>query len=116
MIELPTQPSIIVLEIANVWVIILMMPDDNDTDQEISENESEDLGEFSSSSNIQDDNLDTLQGVLHLDQAHRDKTIRTTRVPLAKKRSRADTVIARTSLPNLRHPAGAMAPPLLKCQ
>jgi hypothetical protein len=52
-----------------------MKPDDNDTDQEISENEREDLGESSSSSNIQDDNLDTLQGVLHLDQARRNKTI-----------------------------------------
>jgi len=31
-------------------------------------------------------------------------------------RARADTVIARTSLPNLRHPARAMAPPLLKRQ
>jgi hypothetical protein len=33
-----------------------------------------------------------------------------------KKWSCADTVIARTSLPNLRHPAGAMAPRLLKRQ
>jgi len=42
--------------------------------------------------------------------------MRTTRVPLPKKRNRADTVIARTSLPNERHPAGAMAPRLLKRQ
>jgi len=35
-------------------------------------------------------------------------------VPLPKKWSCADTVIAHTSLPNLRHPAGAIAPPLLK--
>jgi hypothetical protein len=37
-------------------------------------------------------------------------------VPPPKKRSRADTVIARAPLPNLRHPARAIAPPLLKCQ
>jgi hypothetical protein len=37
-------------------------------------------------------------------------------VPPPKKQSRADTVIARTPLPNLRHPTGAIAPPLLKRQ
>jgi hypothetical protein len=41
--ELPTQPSSMVLEIANVWAIFLMKQDDNDTDPEISEYESEDL-------------------------------------------------------------------------
>jgi len=66
-------------------------------------------------SDIEEDDLDN-QEVLHLDQSRRDKTIRTTRVPPPKKRSRAETVIARTSLPNLRHPAGAIAPPLLKRQ
>jgi hypothetical protein len=116
MFELPTQPSSIVLEIANVRAIILMKQDDDDTDREISENECEDLGESTLSSDIEEDDLDNQQEVLHLDQARRDKTIRTTRVPPPKKRSRADTVIARTSLPNLRHPAGAMVPPLLKRQ
>jgi len=116
MFELPTQPSSIVLEIANFRAIILMTQDDNDTDREISENESEDLGQSTLSSDIEEDDLDNQQEVVHLDQARRDKTIRTTRVPPPKKRSRADTVIARTSLPNLRHPAGAMAPPLLKRQ
>jgi len=116
MFELPTQPSSIVLEIANVRAIILMNQDDNDTDLEISKNESEDLGESTLSSDIEEDDLDNQREVLHLDQARRDKTMRTTRVPPAKTRSRADTVIAHTSLPNLRHPAGAMAPPLLKRQ
>src|SRR5882757_5550138 len=116
MFELPTQPSSIVLEIANVRAMILMKQDDNDTDREISENESEDLGESTLSSGIEGDDLDNQLEVLHLDQVHRDKTIRTTRVPPPKKRSRADTVIARTSLRNLRHPAGAMVPPLLKRQ
>jgi hypothetical protein len=35
-------------------------------------------------------------------------------VPLPKKWSGVDTVITRTSLPNLWHPAGAIPPPLLK--
>ena len=68
------------------------------------------------SSDIEEDNLDIQQDVLHPDHVRRDKTIRTTRVPLPKKRSRADTVIAYAPLPNLRHPAGAIAPPLLKRQ
>ena len=116
MFELPTQPSRIVLEIANVRAIILMKQDDDDTNREISKNECEDLGESTLLSDIEEDNLDNQQEVLHPDQARRDKTITTTRVPPPKKRSHADTVIARTSLLNLRHPAGAMAPPLLKHQ
>jgi hypothetical protein len=59
------------------------------------------------SSDIEDDNLDNQQLVLQLGQGPSDKTIQTTRVPTPKKRSRADTVIARTSLPTLRHPDGA---------
>jgi hypothetical protein len=114
MFELPTQPSCIVFDIANVRAIILMKPDNNDMDWEISESESEDLRESTLSSDIEEDDLDNQQEVLHLDQACSDKTIRTTRVPPRKERSRADTVIARTSLPNLRHPTGAMPPPLLK--
>jgi hypothetical protein len=116
MFEHPTQPSSIVLEIANIRAIILMKQDDDDVDREISNDESEDLGESTLSSDIEEDDLDIRQEVLHLDQARRDKTIRTTRVPPPKKRSRADTVIARAPLPNLRHPAGAIAPPLLKRQ
>jgi len=116
MFELPTQPSSIVLEIANVRPIIRKKQDDNDTDREIGENEREDPGESTLSSDNEEDNLDNQQEVLHLDQARRDKTIRTPRVPLPKKRRHADTVIARTSLPNLQHPAGAIAPPLLKRQ
>jgi len=112
------QPSLrcTVLEIANVRDIILIKQDDDDTDQELSEDECEDLGESTLSSDIKEDDLDNQQEVLYLDQARRDKSIRTTRVPLPKKQSRADTVIARTSLPNLRHLAGALAPPLLKRQ
>jgi hypothetical protein len=116
MFELPNQPSSIVLEIANARSIILMKQDDNDSDQETSENEGKGLGESTLSSDIEDDDLDNQEEVQHLDQVRSHKTIRTTRVPQPKKWSRADTVIASTSLPNLRHPAGTMAPPLLKRQ
>jgi hypothetical protein len=116
MFEHSTQRSSIVLEIANIRARILMKQDDDDVDLEISNDESEDLGESTMSSDIEEDDVDIRQEVLRLDQARRDKTIRTTRVPQPKKRSRADTVIARAPLPNLRHPAGAIAPPLLKCQ
>jgi hypothetical protein len=111
------QPSCIAGEIANVRVIIDMPQDDDDTDrEEISDEDSKDTGESTLSSDIEEDDLDSQQVVLHQDQARRDKIIRTTRVPQPKKRNRADTVIARTSLPNLRDQAWAMAPPLLKCQ
>jgi hypothetical protein len=116
MFEHPTQPSSIGLEIANVRAIILMKQDDDDTDREISKDESEDPGESPMSSDIEEDNLDIRPEVVHQDQVRRDETLRTTRVPLPKKRSRADTVIARTPLPNLRHPARVIALPLLKRQ
>jgi hypothetical protein len=116
MFELPTHPSRIGLEIANVLGLILMNRDDNNTDRESSENAGEDLGEYTLSSNIEEDNLDNQHEVILLDQVRRDKTIRTTTVPLPKKRSHADNGIACTSLPNLRHPAGAMALPLLNHQ
>jgi len=75
-----------------------------DTDQDIgdgdSEGESQAHGESKSSSNIEEDNFDEQQEVLLRGQARRDKSLHTTRVPLPKKRSRADTVIARPLLPN----------------
>jgi len=111
------QSSCIVLEIANVRSTIQMNQNDHDTDrEEISNENSEDAGVSTLSSDIEEDNLDIQQEVLHLDQAHCKKLIQTTWVPLPKKWNRANTVIACTSLPNLQHPAGAMAPPLLKRQ
>jgi len=111
------QPLCNMLERANVRNIIHMKRDDDDTIQEeISDDDSEDAGESTLSSNMEEDDLDNQQEVLHLDQARRDKTIPTTGVPLRKKQNCTDSVIARTSLPNLRHPIRAMAPPLLKCQ
>ena len=109
------QPSCIVLEIVNVRAINHMKQDDDDTDrEEISDDDSEDAGESTLSSDIEENDLDNQQDVLHRDQVRRHMIIQTTRVPLPKKQNRADTVIARTSLLNLRHPARAMAPPLLK--
>jgi hypothetical protein len=116
MFKLPTQPSSIGLEIANFRGIIRKKQNDNNTDREISENESEDPGESTLSSDIEPDDLGNQKEVLHLDQARRDKTIQTTMVPLPMNRSRADTVLARTSLQNLQHLAGAIAPPFLKRQ
>jgi len=69
MIEHLTQPSSIVLEIANVRAIILMMPDDDDIDREISNDEREDPGQSTLSSDIEEDDFDIRQEVLHLDQA-----------------------------------------------
>jgi len=92
------------------------MNQDDETDQEIGDDESEDTGVSTISSDIEEDNLDHQQEVLDPGQAHRDRSLRTTRVPLSKTRSRAYTVIARPPLPNSRNLPVAMAPPLLECQ
>jgi hypothetical protein len=93
-----------------------MKQDDDNTHREISEIECDDLGESTLPSDIEEDDLDNYQDVLHLDQARRDKTISTTRVLPPKQWSHADTVTPRTSHLNLLHPAGAMVPLLLKRQ
>jgi hypothetical protein len=98
----------------NVRGIILIKQDDDDTDREISNDKSEDPGESTLPSGIEEDDLDIAQVMLHPDQARRDRTIWTTRVSLPKQRSHPNTVIARASFPNLQHPAGVIAPPLLK--
>jgi len=117
MFEHPTQPSSIVLEIANVRAIIhYMKQDDDDCDWEIGEDSSEDPPQSTLSCEIKADDFDNEQEVLYLHQAYREKTIRPTRISQPKQRSCADTIIARTSLPNLWHPARAIAPPLLKLQ
>ena len=91
----------IALEIANVRAVILIKQDEDDTDCEISNDESEDPGESTLSSDIEEDDLDSQRKVLHLDQARRHEAIRSTRVPHPMKPSRADTVIVCTPLPNL---------------
>jgi hypothetical protein len=75
MLELPTPLPSIVLEIANVRAIILYKKDHDDTDQKISNVESEELGESSLSCDIEGNNLDHWQEVLHPDQTRCDKTI-----------------------------------------
>jgi len=86
----------------------------DETDQELSDDDSEDTGESTLSSDIDEDDLDHQQDVVHLGQASQNKSLCTTSVPLPKKQSRADTVIARPPLPNSRNLPAAMAPPLLK--
>jgi len=92
------------------------MNQNDETDQELGDDDHEDTRESTLSSNIEQDYFDHQQEVLHLGQAHREKSLRTTRVPPPKKRSHVDTVIARPPLPNSRNLPAAMAPPLLKCQ
>jgi hypothetical protein len=54
-----------------------MKQDDDDTDrEEISDDESEVFVESTLSSDIEEDDLDNQQEVLHLDQARRDKMLR----------------------------------------
>jgi len=112
--KLPTQPSCIVLEITNVQAMIIINQNDDDTDWEIRNDECVNSQESTASSHIKNDDLDIQQEVSHLVQARRDKTIQSTNVPLAKKQSHANTVIARIPLPNLRHPVGAIISPVLK--
>jgi hypothetical protein len=90
----PVTLSSIVFEIAKVRAIILMRRDADDTDREISNDEIQGTRASTQSSDIEEDHLDIVQEVLHLDQTLRDKTLETTRVPLPKKRSHANTVIA----------------------
>jgi hypothetical protein len=116
MFQLPTQLSSIVFEIANARAIILINQYDHDPDREISNDKSEYPGKSTLSSNIEEDDVDIGQEVLHPEQAHRDKAMRATSVLQSKKCSRVDTVIARPPLPNLRHSVAAIAPPSLKRQ
>jgi hypothetical protein len=59
-----------------------MKQDDDDTNQEISNDKSEDLGVSTMFSDIEEDDLHYRHQVLHLDQARCDKKIRATWVPL----------------------------------
>ena len=114
MFELLTRPSTIVLENANVRAMIILKQDDDDPNREIGVNCSEHPGESTLLSNIEEDDFDNQHQVLHPDQVRHDKTLWTPSVPLPNKWSRADSAIGCTSLSHLRHPAGAIAPPLLK--
>jgi len=52
-----------------------MMQDEDDSDWEISKNQSEDPGESILSSDIEEDKLLDQQEVLHLDQVRHDLTV-----------------------------------------
>jgi len=84
MVELPTQPSSMGSEIGIVRAIIPMLQDNDNSDWEISENETKDPGESTLSSDMKEDNLDKQQEVLHPNQTRHDQTIRNTRVPTQK--------------------------------
>jgi len=59
MFELSTLPSSIVLDISNLRpIIVIMTQDDDDADWVSSEDESEDPGESTLSSDIDEDDLD----------------------------------------------------------
>jgi hypothetical protein len=91
-----------------------MKQDDDDINRDIRDLDNEDCRETSSSSDVEDHNLYNKQKIPHRDSACHYKIIHPTRVPLPMKQNCADTVIVRTSLPNLQHPAGAIPPPLPK--
>jgi len=91
-----------------------MKHDDVDTDREIYTDGNDELQESTRSSDIDENELDNGQEVLHSDQMGREKPILTTRVPPPKKLSCADAVITSTSHPNLRNPVVAFPPALLK--
>jgi len=92
------------------------MNQDDKTDQKIGDDDGEDTAESTFLSDITEDNLDHQQELLHLGQVRLDKALCTTMVPLPKKRSRADTGIARPPLSNSRNLHPAMALPLLSCE
>jgi len=95
---------------------ISLLMQDNDPNQLLRDDESEHPRESTLSSDIQRHDFDHQQQILLLGQSSQDKLLQNARVPLPKKRSRADSVIARPPLPNSRNPARAKAPPLLKRQ
>jgi hypothetical protein len=86
------------------------------TNQEIRDDHSEYARESTLSFDIEGDDLDHEPVVLHLGQARRDKAVHTTMLPLPKKQSHANTVIACPLLLNFRNLSAALAPPLLKGQ
>ena len=77
---------------------------------------SQHTGEFTLSSDIEEDDWNHQQDVFLLGPAHQDKSLRSTRVPLTEKRCHDHTVIAHPLLPNHRKPPGSSTPPLLMCQ
>jgi hypothetical protein len=92
------------------------MEQNGETNQEISDEDSEDTGEYTLIFDIQEDDLDHQQEVLHVCLARQDNSLGATRVPLPTKRNRADTVIVRPLHPISGNLPTAMTPPLFKRQ
>jgi len=88
----------------------------DDMDEEIGDDENSNTEESILSLDINQDILNQSLDFLLLDEPHNDNTVWTTGVPLPKISTHGDTVIAHAPLQNSRNPAGAIAPPLLKCQ
>ena len=94
--------------------LISLVKENDDTDWENGHDASEDTGESTIWSNIEEDDFNHQLDVLHLGKVHQNNSLQTTRVPLLEKRNSARTIIAHPPLPNSRKPPGSMAPPLLK--
>jgi hypothetical protein len=90
------------------------MNQDDKTNYKIGDDDSEDTGDSTMSSDIDEENLDNQEDVLHLGQACRGMSFCTTRVQLPKERSHTDIIIARPLLPNSRYLPATMALPQLK--
>lgn len=58
------------------------MSQNDETNQEIGDDDSEDNGESTISCDIEDDDLDHQRKIVHVGKAHRDKSLRSTSVPL----------------------------------
>jgi hypothetical protein len=100
------------------WLIspISVMNQEHRTNLVIRDEECEDTWESILSFNIEVDNLDQQQKVLHLGQVCLDKSLCTSTVPLRKKQSCCDTAIACPPLLNSENLPGAMTPLLLNHQ
>jgi len=100
------------------WLLSPMswIKQDYDTDQEISDGDSQDIRESTISSNINEANLNCQEEFPLLGQVCLDMLLHTTMFPLPMEFSQADTLIACPPLPNSQNPPGVMAPWMLKRQ
>ena len=98
------------------WLLspISVLNQDDGTDQDIGDDHSDVTRESTWSSDIEGDDVDHQQKVLHLCQACRDKSLRTTSVSLLKIQCYAYSVIAHPPLRNSRNLPVVMIPPLLQ--
>jgi len=100
------------------WLIFLiwLVNKKEDKDQEIGEDEGEDTWEAIIPSDIEENDFNQQKEVIHSGKVHRDKSFRTTRVPLTKIQTNPESVVACPLLRNAWDPPVRMAAPLVKCQ